>query len=228
MHVNLRADVAAANPPNTAWRRVQRHDQVVDVDVCSLFAGAKGFHSSAFDVATCTSCPRTTEPPTAWSRAHDTRGGSAPPGRGDIRRRDVTGTAKGFIGAAFDGRYLYLVPYNNGAYNGVAAALRHDAMFGDASSWSTFDIATVDPNARGLSCTPRSMAATSTSRALQRRLSRRHGTLRYAGRFRGRELVDDLRHVDRQRRAKGFLGAQFDGLLRLLRASSTTSLTTAS
>jgi hypothetical protein len=63
----------------------------------------------------------------------------------------VNNLAKGFIGGAYDGRYVYFVPYNNGAYDGVMA--RFDTQdaggFGAPSAWSTFDIATVNANARG-------------------------------------------------------------------------------
>jgi hypothetical protein len=57
--------------------------------------------------------------------------------------------ARGFIGAAFDGRYVYLVPFFNGAADGVVA--RHDTKgtFTAAASWSTFDTTTVDSGAKG-------------------------------------------------------------------------------
>jgi predicted small secreted protein len=55
----------------------------------------------------------------------------------------------GFTGCAFDGRYAYFVPNFNGASSGVV--LRHDtqATFGATASWTTFDAATVDANAKG-------------------------------------------------------------------------------
>lgn len=56
----------------------------------------------------------------------------------------VNALAKGFRGAAFDGRFVYFVP----SFDGVAAGhmiVRYDstAAFADATSWSTFDLAAV-------------------------------------------------------------------------------------
>src|SRR5262249_41892644 len=64
----------------------------------------------------------------------------------------VNANARGFQGAAFDGRYLYLAP-NNAAgifvYDGLVARYDTQAAFTDAASWSTFDAPTVDANAKG-------------------------------------------------------------------------------
>ncbi len=57
--------------------------------------------------------------------------------------------AKGFVGAAFDGRYVYLVPSYNGTLNGIVARFDTQAVFTDATAWSTFDTTTVDAKARG-------------------------------------------------------------------------------
>ncbi|MBP9088199.1 MAG: hypothetical protein KBG15_18905 [Kofleriaceae bacterium] len=57
--------------------------------------------------------------------------------------------ASGFVGAAFDGRYVYLVPSYNGTLNGIAARFDTQASFSAATSWSTFDTATVNAAARG-------------------------------------------------------------------------------
>jgi hypothetical protein len=58
--------------------------------------------------------------------------------------------AKGFIGAAFDGRYLYLVPYYDGtAFDGVAARYDTQSAFTTAAAWSTFDTTTVNAGAKG-------------------------------------------------------------------------------
>jgi alpha-tubulin suppressor-like RCC1 family protein len=60
----------------------------------------------------------------------------------------VSPAAKGFRGAVFDGRYVYLVPDALGASGLV---VRHDthAAFTSSASWTTFDVATVDPLAHG-------------------------------------------------------------------------------
>jgi len=54
--------------------------------------------------------------------------------------------ASAFFGAAFDGRYLYLIPGN---YRSVVARYDTMAAFGDAASWTVFDVATTDANAKG-------------------------------------------------------------------------------
>lgn len=61
----------------------------------------------------------------------------------------VAVTASGFVGAAFDGRYVYFVPYNNGTYDGVVTRYDTQAAFTAGASWSTFDTATVQLNATG-------------------------------------------------------------------------------
>jgi hypothetical protein len=55
-------------------------------------------------------------------------------------------SAKGFNGTVFDGRYIYLVPFDNGnGSNGDGVIARYDtqAPFAASASWSTFDISTV-------------------------------------------------------------------------------------
>ena len=61
----------------------------------------------------------------------------------------VNSAAKGFTGAGYDGRYLYLVPNYNGSHHGTVARLDTQATFGDAGSWSTFNVATVNSAAKG-------------------------------------------------------------------------------
>lgn len=61
--------------------------------------------------------------------------------------------AKGFVGAAFDGRFVYLVPSFDGSYDGILA--RFDTLatggFAAGTSWSTFDVSRVNPGAKGFS-----------------------------------------------------------------------------
>jgi hypothetical protein len=57
--------------------------------------------------------------------------------------------AKGFVGAAFDGRFLYFVPFHNGALHGRAARYDTHASFNDPAGWRTFDTTTVEPSAKG-------------------------------------------------------------------------------
>lgn len=57
--------------------------------------------------------------------------------------------AGGFVGAVFDGHYLYLVPSYNGTLNGLVMRLDTQGSFTDLASWSTFDTTTIAPTLRG-------------------------------------------------------------------------------
>lgn len=61
----------------------------------------------------------------------------------------VNPAARGFYGGAFDGRYVYFVPWYNGDYSGVVARYDTHSSFLAAASWSTFDVAAVTSTARG-------------------------------------------------------------------------------
>jgi hypothetical protein len=64
----------------------------------------------------------------------------------------VNPTAVGYAGAVFDGTYMYFVPNANDAFDselhggtsGIAARLRTASPFDAGSSWSTFDMTTVN------------------------------------------------------------------------------------
>jgi hypothetical protein len=60
----------------------------------------------------------------------------------------VDAGAKGFEGAAFDGRYIYFAPYT-GAQSGIIARYDTQATFDAGVSWATFDLTAVDPAAKG-------------------------------------------------------------------------------
>ena len=62
--------------------------------------------------------------------------------------------AKGFFGAAFDGKYVYFAPFDSGGYAGGqwhGVTIRYDAAgaFTTPGSWSKFDIASLNPAAKG-------------------------------------------------------------------------------
>jgi len=65
----------------------------------------------------------------------------------------VSSAASGFRSAAFDGRYVYLVPgwtAPTPAWSkSTVARLDTQADFGTAASWTTFDTTTLDPDASG-------------------------------------------------------------------------------
>lgn len=57
--------------------------------------------------------------------------------------------ARGFSGAVSDGRYLYLVPLNNGGFHGRVARYDSTMDFDDAAAWDSFDSAVLDAGSRG-------------------------------------------------------------------------------
>jgi hypothetical protein len=61
--------------------------------------------------------------------------------------QSISAGAVGFIGGAFDGRYIYFAPGNET----VSTVARYDtrAPFGAPPSWAFFDTSTVNPGARG-------------------------------------------------------------------------------
>jgi hypothetical protein len=143
---------------------------------------------------------------------YDTQGGFGSSGSWEtFDVASVNGAAKGFEGGAFDGRYIYLIAYNNGGYDAVFARYDTDGAFGSSTSWATFDLATVDVNARGFV----------------------HGTfdgryLYFAPQFNGAYHGDTARYDTRggfsdpsswatfdlatlNPSARGYLGARFDG-----------------
>ena len=62
----------------------------------------------------------------------------------------VNADVEEFAGAAFDGRYVYLVPYfHNGGAASTLARYDTQANFTNSASWSVFDMTTVNPNAKG-------------------------------------------------------------------------------
>ena len=73
----------------------------------------------------------------------------SPPAWATFDTTTVDARARGFAGASYDGRYLYLVPDYNVAPDGIVARYDVQAPFTASTSWSTFDVATVDPAATG-------------------------------------------------------------------------------
>jgi hypothetical protein len=67
---------------------------------------------------------------------------------------DVSGvdaSAGGYLGAVFDGRYVYYAPYGTSANSGVVSRFDTTTPFTSASSWAAFDLTTVHSLARGYS-----------------------------------------------------------------------------
>ena len=64
---------------------------------------------------------------------------------------NVNAGASGFIGAAFDGRFVYYVPWSSSWPTTDGLLVRYDtqATFTSSSAWSTFDVTTVKATANG-------------------------------------------------------------------------------
>ena len=119
-------------------------------DLTTVDPNAKGYAGAAFDGRYVYLAPRAGA--ANLIARYDTQ---APFGTGGswltFNTTAVSAAANGFVGATFDGRYVYFVPYNNSsnAYHGVVTRYDTQASFAVAGSWSIFDTSTVDPNAKG-------------------------------------------------------------------------------
>jgi hypothetical protein len=128
-------------------------------DATTLSASATGFQGAAFDGRYLYLVPLVagvTYGPGGLAVRYDIR---APFGADTSWTLfDTTGVAagaKGFAGPAYDGRYVYFVPFSNEAagspfhYDGLVTRVDTLAPFAAASSWATFDVGAVNPGAGG-------------------------------------------------------------------------------
>jgi antitoxin component YwqK of YwqJK toxin-antitoxin module len=208
-------NVAGCNPPTTVWKAITDGANWSTFDLGTLFPGAKGYAASVFDGKYLYLIPNNNGAPDGVVARYDTTGGFGASGSwSTFDVSTVNPSAKGFQGGAFDGKYLYLVPYNNGAYNGVAARFDTTATtFGDPNAWATFDLSTVDPNALGYVRSVydgRYLYLVPHYNGAYHGVVARYDTHSPAG-FTGAAAWStfDLSTVNAH--AKGFLGAAFDG-----------------
>jgi hypothetical protein len=145
-HVATRYDTKASFDSATSWAAL---------DLTTLNAGASGFFGAVFDGRYVYYVPNGSGL-SGLVACFDTQasfGSSA--GWTFFDMTTVHGLAKGFVGGVFDGRYVYFVPHltNQVQSNGVASGRvgRYDTQgpFAAASSWSTFDVSTVNALAVG-------------------------------------------------------------------------------
>jgi len=59
--------------------------------------------------------------------------------------------SKGFSSAVFDGRYIFFVPFENGAYFGQVTRYDTHGAFDNAASWAVYDTTDVHANSKGFS-----------------------------------------------------------------------------
>jgi hypothetical protein len=117
-------------------------------------SGPLGFATGIFDGRYLYLVPNGGKTPTGLISRFDTKASFAL--RGSFATFDVASLdsdLKGFFGGAFDGRYVYLAPYFNGAAPlGKVARYDTHAEFAVAAAWSSFDTARlVDAGAGGYS-----------------------------------------------------------------------------
>jgi hypothetical protein len=114
----------------------------------TLDSGAVGFFGAAFDGRYLYVVPNHAGAPSLLGR-YDTQG-SFTASWSTFETTALGAGVSGFAGAAFDGRYIYLVPHDNGAPDGILARLDTTAPdFKASAAWSTFDTSTVNSAAKG-------------------------------------------------------------------------------
>ena len=185
-----RYDTQGAFGANGAWSTF---------DLAAVDAGAKSFNGATFDGRYVYFVPYVSGGAADGVVArYDTQGAfGATAAWGTFDLTTVNAGAKGFAGAAFDGRYVYFVPYNNGALDGISARYDTQGAFGATGAWATFDIGSVDAGVKGLN------GAAFDGRYVyfvpfdNGRLGRRDA-LRHAGGVQRERGVGDLRPLERQ------------------------------
>lgn len=147
-----RLNIAGCSTPPTTWN-------AMTADKWSLFnmtpvTGAAGSISNVFDGRYIYFVPYGANPPTG-SRSgivarYDTQNGFASSDSwSHFDLATVNPAAIGFLGGAFDGRYVYFIPLYNAAYHGTVARYDTKGDFTAGSSWKTFDVSSVNPTATG-------------------------------------------------------------------------------
>jgi hypothetical protein len=139
-----RYDTTAAFASSSSW---------ATFDVSTVNPGAKGFAGAAFDGRYLYLVPSNNVPSVAdgiVARYDTTAAFASSSSWATFDVSTVNPSAKGFLGAAFDGRYLYLVPYWDGSFvHGIITRYDTQAAFSSGASWVTFDISTVNAGAVG-------------------------------------------------------------------------------
>ena len=133
----VRYDTTLAFAAATAW---------TSFDTTMLGAFAKGFVGGAFDGRYLYLVPFLTgvAVPGSIAPRYDTQAGfSAASSWSLFDTRTIDAGAAGFVGGAFDGRYVYYVPYASGS----GRIVRHDSTIDQALGWSSFDITTIAASA---------------------------------------------------------------------------------
>jgi hypothetical protein len=122
-------------------------------DPASLSADAEGFQGAVFDGRYVYFVPKGTLHFSGLVMRYDTQATTPFTAATSWSTFDMTtlnAAAKGYYGGAFDGRYVYFVPWYNGTeFNSLVVRYDPQAPFGTSASWSIFDVSTVNPSAKG-------------------------------------------------------------------------------
>jgi hypothetical protein len=112
----------------------------------SAFGAGPGFIGAVYDGRYVHFAPAYAGGAQANAQALDTRGPFDVTSLSSFEITSLDANAIGRFGAAFDGRYVYLVPDNNlgaGTHDGVVVRYDSRAPYTDRTSWSTFDATTL-------------------------------------------------------------------------------------
>lgn len=161
--VTCRVNIAGCSIPSSTWNSFTDTGKWTSYHIDNQFPDAEGFAGSAFDGRYLYLVPYahhpvrlvgTTRVPTYSGVVvrYDTTSDFGQ--SGSWKKFDlapVNAAAKGFMGGAFDGRYVYFVPHYNGAYHSTLARYdtQNPAGFEDEKSWSTFDVSTLPGSPKG-------------------------------------------------------------------------------
>ena len=129
----LRYDTESLFGSNTSWSTF---------DLTTLHPAARGYRGAVFDGRFVYFVPKNA---TGIVPRLDTREAFSSGAAWTTFDLTTRGIVPGYVGATFDGRYLYLVP----GHGPTSPTVRYDTLgsFTSASSWSTFDISSVNANA---------------------------------------------------------------------------------
>lgn len=154
-------NTAGCSTPATTWSDISNSDNWRKYDVGGQYPDAKGFLSSVFDGRYLYLVPyrnrgldgkSAIDVPNGTVVRYDTTAEFAAPNSWEkFDLSPVSNAAKGFFGGAFDGRYVYFVPFDNGVSNYHGTVVRYDTTgkFGDRPAWEAFDVSSKGPKAVG-------------------------------------------------------------------------------
>jgi hypothetical protein len=152
-----RIDRSGCTPPSTTtWSTLNNASKWKTFDMTTLDAEAKGYAGAVFDGRYVYFAPFVQETKSNSRMVrYDTQGALDAAGSWKFfDASTVNASASGFWGAAFDGRYVYFVPqYTGTSFASHGTVLRYDTQktFDTSGSWLTFDVSTLNANAKGFS-----------------------------------------------------------------------------